>query len=83
VSVARHRWIALLGGALVLASALAAEVALDGDLLEFLGSVDAEGDGWGEYLERTDVNRVARPAAETPRGEQPQQPPVEPQVQKP
>lgn len=83
MSAARRRWIVLLGGALGLASALAAEAAPDGDLLEFLGSVDAEGDGWGEYLEGTDVNRVARPPAATPPGAQPQQPPVEPQVQKP
>jgi len=33
---------------------------VDGDLLEFLGSVDAEGPGWSEYLERTDVSKVAK-----------------------
>jgi hypothetical protein len=32
----------------------------DGDLLEFLGSVDSEGPGWSEYLERTDVSKVAK-----------------------
>lgn len=83
MSAARRRWISLLGGALALASALAAEAALDGELLEFLGSVDAEGDGWGEFLERTDVSRVAQPPAATPPGAQPSQPPVERQVQKP
>ena len=33
----------------------------DGELLEFLGSVDGEGEGWGEYLEGTDIGRVAPP----------------------
>jgi len=33
---------------------------VDGDLLEFLGSVDSEGPGWSEYLERTDVSKVAK-----------------------
>ena len=82
MSAARCRWLGLLGGAVAVAGALAAEAALDGDLLEFLGSVDAEGDGWGEYLERTDVSRVARPPGATPPEAQPQQPPVERQVQK-
>jgi hypothetical protein len=27
----------------------------DGDLLEFLGSLDSEGEGWSEYLARTPV----------------------------
>jgi len=83
VSAAHRRWLGLLGGALAMAGALAAEAALDGDLLEFLGSVDAEGDGWGEYLERTDVSRVTRPPAATPPETQPQQPPMERQVQQP
>jgi hypothetical protein len=32
---------------------------LDGDFLEFLGSIDAEAVGWGEYLERTEISTVA------------------------
>jgi len=41
---------------------------VDGDLLEFLGSVDSEGPGWSEYLERTDVSKVAKqsPPGATP-----------------
>jgi hypothetical protein len=32
---------------------------LDADFLEFLGSIDAEAAGWSEYLERTEIARVA------------------------
>jgi hypothetical protein len=41
---------------------------LDGDFLEFLGSIDAEAVGWGDYLERTEIataaaSPVAKPTA--------------------
>jgi hypothetical protein len=54
--------------------------AADGELLEFLGSVDGEGEGWGEYLEGTDIGRVAPPpvAAEPPPPPPPQAPPGRP-----
>lgn len=49
---------------LILLSGVAAaqnsKAPVDGDLLEFLGSVDSEGPGWSEYLERTDVSKVAK-----------------------
>jgi hypothetical protein len=83
VTLARRRLVGLLAGVLVVAGAFAAEAAADGELLEFLGSVDAEGEGWSEYLEGTDVKRIARPPAAQPPGSQPQQPPVRRQVQKP
>ena len=83
MSIARCRWIGLLGGTLAITGALAGQAALDGDLFEFLGSVDTEGDGWGEYLEGTDVSRVAPPSAATPPATQPQQPPPKRQVHAP
>ena len=42
--------------------ASAADKLPDSDLLEFLGSVDAEGAGWSEYLERTNLDRMPKPA---------------------
>lgn len=39
----------------------------DADLLEFLGSLDSETtDGWHEYLENTDLDRVADRARTSP-----------------
>ncbi len=55
------------------AAAVAAPVAraadshdVDADFLEFLGSVDAEDAGLNEYLEHTDLNKLAPPAAPAP-----------------
>lgn len=56
----------LLGTAAVVASARAAEPKVDGDLLEFLGSVDSEDKDWHEYLARTDIEKVAQRAARAP-----------------
>ena len=83
VSGAARIGLAVLGGALAFAGALAGEAALDADLLEFLGTLDTEGQGWSEYLAHTDVNRAVRAPAATPPAAQPQQPPQERQVQKP
>lgn len=80
---ARRRWIGWLAGALLGAGALAAEAALDGDLLEFLGSVDSEGDGWGDYLARTDVSRVSPPSPKVPGAEHTTLPPADAKVVKP
>jgi len=33
--------------------------AVDADFLEFLGSLDSEGDGWGEFLGNTDLDKHA------------------------
>jgi hypothetical protein len=35
----------------------------DGDLLEFLGSLDSEGEGWSEFLARTPVRPPPTPGA--------------------
>lgn len=48
-------------GGTTIGGAQAAETPDDG-LLEFLGSVDAEGKGFDDYLARTDVDRIARRA---------------------
>jgi hypothetical protein len=55
---------ALLAGVLLLpAAARAAEQGpVDPDFLEFLGSVDSEGEGWGEYLGNVDLERRTPPA---------------------
>jgi hypothetical protein len=52
---------ALLSGA-VLTVARSADMPDDG-LLEFLGSVDSEDKDWHDYLARTDIDKVARRAA--------------------
>jgi len=45
-----------------------ASAAADADLLEFLGSVDSEEDGWHDYLEQTDLDKVIRaPAKAAPK----------------
>jgi hypothetical protein len=46
----------------------------DGDLLEFLGSLDSEGEGWSEYLARTPVRPppgTASPKNVAPAGNKP------------
>jgi hypothetical protein len=56
----------MLGVAAVLASARSTEPKVDGDLLEFLGSVDTEDKDWHDYLARTDIDKVAQRAARAP-----------------
>jgi len=56
---------ALLSGSRVLSELHAAEMPDDG-LLEFLGSVDTEDQAWHDYLARTDIDKVARRAANNP-----------------
>ncbi len=68
----------LLGTAAVLASARAAEPKVDGDLLEFLGSVDSEDKDWHEYLARTDIEKVAQRAARAPPASPPASSPKDP-----
>jgi len=66
VKLARQAGATLLGIAAVLAAARAAPPKVDGDLLEFLGSVDSEDKNWHDYLARTDIDKVAQQAAHTP-----------------
>jgi hypothetical protein len=56
----------LLGLAAVFAVARSAEPKVDGDLLEFLGSVDSEDKDWHDYLARTDIEKVAQRPARAP-----------------
>jgi hypothetical protein len=56
----------VLGIAAVLAAARGTEPKVDGDLLEFLGSVDTEDKDWHDYLARTDIEKVAQRAARAP-----------------
>jgi hypothetical protein len=56
----------LLGVAAVPGATLAAEPGVDGDLLEFLGSVDSVDKHWHDYLARTDIDKVAQHAAHPP-----------------
>ncbi len=51
----------------------------EGELLEFLGSIDQEGEGWSEYLEDTDVSRPRQPPAAPPAAPPSQAPPRAPQ----
>jgi hypothetical protein len=37
---------------------------VDAELLEFLGSIDAEEEGWQEYLEQRPVKPVQKPSQE-------------------
>jgi hypothetical protein len=68
----RARYIAWVLGALPFMSAASAddantnaakrapEATADAELLEYLGSVDAEGQEWMDYLARTDISQVAK-----------------------
>jgi len=47
----------------VLRSTQAADQPVDPALLEFLGSVDTEDKDWHDYLAHTDIDQVARRAA--------------------
>jgi hypothetical protein len=66
VRLAHQLGATLLGIAAVLAAARSAEPKVDGELLEFLGSVDTEDKDWHEYLARTDIDKVAQRAARAP-----------------
>ena len=46
---------------------------LDADFLEFLGSIDTEGEGWSEYLENAPVEKGG-----TDKGEKATKPPTRP-----
>jgi hypothetical protein len=51
----------------VLANAApAAEKSVDGDFLEFLGSLDSEDDGWHDYLEKAPVKTVGKVPVSNP-----------------
>jgi hypothetical protein len=50
----------------------------DDGLLEFLGSVDSEDKDWNEYLARTDIDKVARRAADRSSNPKPDPPPSDP-----
>jgi hypothetical protein len=39
----------------------ALEPQADAELLEYLGSVDAEGEEWMDYLSQTDITQVVKP----------------------
>jgi hypothetical protein len=56
-----QRALGLLCGGVLAATAYAAEPAIDADLLEYLGTVDSNDAGWQDYLEQTDIDKVAKP----------------------
>lgn len=45
---------------------------VDGELLEFLGSLDTEEEGWREFLEERPIPAAGKPASEVPRQPPPQ-----------
>ena len=53
-----------LSGLATLSPLCAADKPVDDGLLEFLGSVDSEDTNWHDYLARTDIDKVARRAAD-------------------
>jgi hypothetical protein len=55
-----------LSGLAMLRSAAAADGPIEDGLLEFLGSVDSEDQAWHDYLAGTDIDQVARRAANAP-----------------
>jgi hypothetical protein len=59
---------ALLASVLLLpvAARSAAPTPVDPDFLEFLGSVDSEGEGWSEFLRGVDIDKRAPPAQPAP-----------------
>ncbi len=75
----------LCSGALLAAPSRAAGSAADAELLEYLGSVDSNEAGWHDYLAATDVDKLVKPAATTPRAAPPAQPapPAPPALQVP
>jgi hypothetical protein len=78
---------ALLLAALAPGGTWAANKRPDADLLEFLGSVDAEGSGWSEYLEGTDLDKVTKPKKPAtpvpPPATSPARPPTQPPASPP
>lgn len=63
-------WLAVALGALAIGSSARASesAAPDEELLEFLGSIDAEDAAWIDYLMRTDLAKIAkREAVDEPR----------------
>lgn len=71
----------LLGAALAAPIQAADKPPVDAGLLEFLGSIDRGGAGWSEYLESTDVHKVA-PPAKAPGARKPIKPPPPPNGEK-
>jgi hypothetical protein len=69
---------ALLAGALLLpVAAWAAEkIPVDTDLLEFLGSIDSEGEGWSEFLGHADLDKPKAPTKPPAAKPEPPKPPV-------
>jgi hypothetical protein len=58
---------ALLAGVTLWPAASSAEPSpVDPDFLEFLGSIDSEGDGWGDYLGSVDLDKRTPPPAPAP-----------------
>jgi hypothetical protein len=66
---------ALLSGCRIVSVLHAADMP-DPGLLEFLGSVDSEDKAWHEYLARTDIDQVAKRAADAANKPVPNAPPV-------
>jgi hypothetical protein len=65
--IARCTLLAAVAGLTVAArAATPAPRAVDADLLEFLGSLDAEESGWQEYLEQKPVKAPVKQPEKTP-----------------
>jgi hypothetical protein len=56
----------LVSSLLIAPATWAAAPAVDAELLEFLGSVDSEEGNWSDFLEHTDLDRIAKPAPKAP-----------------
>jgi hypothetical protein len=57
---------------------------LDGDFLEFLGSIDTEAEGWSEFLENTEIDKAAQPPNPVPAPHPaPATPPAKPPLKAP
>jgi hypothetical protein len=69
---------ALLAGVLLLPAAVrsAEPTPVDPDFLEFLGSIDSEGDGWVDYLGSVDLDKRTPPPV--PPGRKPEPAPAPP-----
>ena len=66
----------LLLGSLLVAPVgyVADKSAIDADFLEFLGSIDVGEDGWGEYLEGTDLEKIIKAPVKPPQSRPPPPP---------
>jgi hypothetical protein len=62
--------------------AKAMQPAVDAELLEFLGSIDSEDEGWQEYLEHKPVKPADKPAAKQPPKQEAKTPPPKPEEKK-